>query len=149
MLCNQEACMRSQKLVFVGNKILSYFKQIIGSSSSPDVDIGFEYTVGQTVNALSDPAQRAALNHAIAQQPAGTYYPRYLLTASWVNNTLHLNDDVQYVVPNLGTFDFRINTAISIYNCSSCALTGVTLYYSSNGQTQPPSTLRSQSCFIE
>ena len=69
-LCNQESCKHFQKLTFVRDKILVYFKRNIGTNSD-DVDFGFEYTIGQTIDVLSDQLQRPGLNHARSQLPPG------------------------------------------------------------------------------
>ena len=147
-LCNQESCKHFQKLTFVRDKILVYFKKNIGTNSD-DVDFGFEYTIGQTIDVLSDQLQRPGLNHAIGQLPPGARYSKYFIAASRASNTINLNDGVEYLLPNVGTFVFNTATSITIYNCSSCAITSLNIRYSLNGQSQPPITVGLKSCRIE
>jgi hypothetical protein len=119
-LCAQTSCMKTQKLVILGSKILQYFKNDFVSDA--DTDTGFVYLVDKISDVLSDDLQKPGVKYALSQLSPGASYSAYSIRASLEGDALILNDHVVMNLPYVGQMTFTTITTIKMPDCSTCAV---------------------------
>jgi hypothetical protein len=154
--CLNEACQTTQKLLFIGARVLAYFKKSgsveafksvgAGSASEGNASVGFEYKINTVIDALSDPSQASGLKFALAQLSPGTKYRAYTIRASQAGNTFILEDAANLDMPYIGLMTVEITTSVQIDDCRGCKA-GIVVSTVVNG-SRSADQLPVQSCEI-
>lgn len=101
--CYQGGCVsNSQKLSFAGNKVFEHFKDQLNARQ--DLDVGYVYELGKTVDALVDPANEQARKYE-ASRPKPFTQVQLVLEAAISQNVLRM---VKRSAMREETFDGRI-----------------------------------------
>lgn len=129
-LCTQPSCIRTQKLLVLGSKVMAYFKKGgsnetfrslgPGDATNADLAVGFQYDLSSASDVLHDPAQAQGIQRATAQLSPGSSYLTYRISASQRGDILKLEDLADIDLKFVGRVKSEVTTSIEVENCDAC-----------------------------
>jgi hypothetical protein len=126
------------RIKFVGNKILTY---------STD-DTGLIYTIGQTINILTDPSHYSHFTKLERENQTGLRFSQYLITATMHSDILTLKQDTIHVVQ--GTVGKSVTVlAIKFADCKTCQVIAKNTDAWDAGKLVWSASLRRQFCEMQ